>query len=35
MWAVTADGTRAFRALLWTGGQHKLVIDDQVAASKE
>jgi hypothetical protein len=35
MWAVTADGTRAFRAWLWTGGQHKLVIDDQVAASKE
>lgn len=34
MWTVQPDGARTFHASLWDGGDHKVVIDDHVAAPK-
>ena len=31
MWTVGPDGARAFRASIWDGNEHKIVVDDRVA----
>jgi hypothetical protein len=33
-WAVQPDGSRSFTTTLWDGDNHKIVVDDRIAAPK-
>jgi hypothetical protein len=34
MWTVQPDGERTFRASVWNGTDHKIVVDDRVKPRK-